>query len=170
MSIIRTVSLYPLLAICACAQIATTTSLVGTITDSSGNVIQNAKVTAVETGTADKYTGATNGQGYYSFDFVRVGTYNITAESAGFQTVTKTGVQVSINQTVRTDLMLSVGAVSQSVTVEAPVTAISTDDATVSEVMSTRSIAELPLNGRDPMQVARMTAGVLPGIKSSATG
>jgi hypothetical protein len=166
----RTVGLCFLFAACANAQLATTTSLVGTITDSSGNIIQNAKVTAVETGTADKYTGASNNQGYYTLDFVRVGKYNITAESPGFQIFTKTGILVSIDQTVRTDFTLTVGSVTQSVTVEAPVTAISTDDAAISEIMSTRSIAELPLNGRDPMQLARMTAGVLPGVKSSATG
>ncbi len=159
-----------LAAVSAPAQIATTTSLVGTVTDTSGNIIQGAKVTAVETGTQDKYTGTTNAQGYYSLEFVRVGTYNITAETPGFQTVTKTGIQVFVDQTVRTDITLTVGAVTQSITVEAPVTAISTDDATVSEIMSTRSISDLPLNGRDPMQLARMTPGVLPGIKSSTTG
>ena len=167
---IRTGILTILLATGAWAQIATTTSLVGTVTDSSGNIIQNAKITAVETGTGDRYSTTTNAQGYYSMEFVRVGTYNITAESSGFEKVTKTRILVQINQTVRTDMTLPVGAVNQSLTVEAAVTAIATDDATVSEVMSTRSIAELPLNGRDPMQLARMTAGVLPGTKSSATG
>src|SRR5450432_1510634 len=152
------------------AQLATTTSLVGTITDSSGNVITNARVTAVETGTSDRYAGTTNGQGYYSLEFVRVGKYNVTAESAGFQKVTKTGIIVEINQTVRTDFTLQVGTLTESVTVEATATAIKTDDASISEVMSTRAIADLPLNGRDPLQLARMTAGVLPGVKSSATG
>jgi hypothetical protein len=170
MKLFRIVSLCLLLAACACAQLATTTSLVGTITDSSGQVIPGAKVTAVETGTADTYTATANGQGYYSLEFVRVGTYNVTAEAAGFQKVTKTGIIVDINQTVRTDLSLAVGSMTQSVTVQAEVTAIKTDDATVSEVMSTRSISELPLSGRDPMQLARMTPGVLIGVKSSATG
>ena len=138
------------------AQLATTTSLVGTVTDSSGKVIPNAKVTAVETGRGYLH-GMTNGQGYYSLEFVRVGTYNVTVESPGFQKITKTGIIVDINQTVRTDITLAVGAVSQSVTVEATVAAIKTDDATVSEIISTRSVAELPLNGRDPMQLALTT-------------
>ena len=152
------------------AQIATTTSLVGTITDSSGNVIPNAKISAVETGTSDRYNAVTNGQGYYSLEFVRVGKYNITAENPGFQKITKTGILVENNQTVRTDFMLPVGTINDSVTVEAISTAIKTDDASISEIMAARAISELPLNGRDPMQVARMTAGVLPGAKSSATG
>ena len=152
------------------AQLATTTSLVGTITDSTGNVIPNAKVTAVETGTSDRYPAVTNGQGYYSLEFVRVGKYNITAENPGFQRVTKTGIIVEINQTVRTDFTLPVGTLTDSVTVEAITTAIKTDDASISTIMSGRTLSDLPLNGRDPLQVARMTAGVLLGAKSSSTG
>src|SRR5579872_5479370 len=154
----------------ASAQIATTTSLVGTVTDTSGQVISGAKVTAVERGTLDTYTAQTNDQGYYSIDFVRVGTYSISIERAGFQKVTKTGIQVDINQIVRTDFTLTVGAVTQSVTVQAEAAAIKTDDATVSEVLGTRAVAELPLNGRDPMMLAVTTPGVLLGPKSSATG
>ena len=136
-------------AIVVHAQLATTTSLVGTVTDSSGKLIPGAKVTATETRTLDKYNTTTNEQGNYTFEFVRVGVYSITVEQTGFQKVTKTGIVVDINQTVRTDVTLPVGAVTQSVTVEATVSAIKTDDATVSEILGTRNVAELPLNGRD---------------------
>jgi hypothetical protein len=157
-------------AISAHAQLATTTSLVGTVTDSTGKVIPGAKVTATEQGTHDVYNTTTNGQGNYTFEFVRVGVYNIAVEMSGFQKITKTGVIVDIDQTVRTDIALSIGAVSQSVTVEAIVSAIKTDDASVSEILSLRSVAELPLNGRDAMSLAVTTPGVLQGTKSSATG
>jgi hypothetical protein len=144
--------------------------MVGTVTDSTDKVIAGALVTAVETSTLDTHTTTTNEQGYYTFEFVRVGTYSISIERAGFQRVTKTGIQVDINQIVRTDFKLSVGAVTQSVTVRAEAAAIKTDDATVSEVLGTRSVADLPLNGRDPMMLAVTTPGVLLGPKSSATG
>jgi hypothetical protein len=159
----------PLLTASLYAQLATTTSLVGTVSDTSGKSIPNAKVTAVETGTQDTHTTVTAEQGYYAIEFVRVGTYNITVECPGFQKVTKTGVLVQINQTVRTDVTLPVGAISQSVTVEAATTAIKTDDAAVSENISTRAVSELPLNGRDAMQLAVTTPGVLLGPKSSTT-
>ena len=152
------------------AQLATTTSLVGTVTDASGNLIPDAKVTATETRTLDKYETATNSQGNYTVEFVRVGLYNISFQATGFQTVTKAGIVVDINQVVRADVTLPVGTVSQSVTVEATVGAIKTDDATISEVLGTRSVAELPLNGRDPMSLATTTPGVIQGTKSSATG
>ncbi len=95
------------------AQIATTMSLVGTVTDSTGQSVASAKVTAVETGTFDTHVTTTNDQGYYSIEFIRLGTYNITAEREGFQKVTKTGVVVEINQVVRADIALIVGAVYQ---------------------------------------------------------
>ena len=93
-------------------------------------------------------TTTTNEQGYYSFEFAPVGMYSVTVEQPGFQRVTKTGIQVNINQAVRTDFKLAVGAISQSVTVQAEATAIKTDDATVSEIIPERAIMDTPLNGR----------------------
>ena len=159
-----------LLIVSAHAQLATTTALVGTVTDTSGQTVPGTKVTAVNRETSDAYSATTNEQGYYNIQFVRVGTYNLIVEKSGFQKMEKTGVQVEINQIVRTDVTLTVGTISQSVTVEATATAIKTDDATVSEILSTRSVSELPLNGRDVMSLAVTTPGVLMGIKSSLTG
>src|ERR1700683_3685077 len=125
-------------AIAAHAQLATTTSLVGTVSDSSGKVIPRARVTATETRTLDRYNANTNEQGYYTIEFGRAGVYSITVEQSAFQKVTESGIIVDINQTVRTDITLPVGAVSQSVTVEATVAAIKTDDAAVSEILRDR--------------------------------
>jgi len=158
-------------AVVARAQIATTTSLVGTVLDASGKTVPGAKVTAVNRGTHDAYSGTTNEQGYYNFQFVAVGTYDLTVEQPGFEVTKIAGIRVDINQVVRTDVTIQIGSVVQAVTVEAIATAIKTDDATVSEVIA--NLAELPLTGqtgRDPMAVALTTPGVLAGTKSSATG
>jgi len=149
------------------AQIATNTSLVGTVTDPTGKVVVGAKVTAINTGTQDTYNTTTNEEGYYAIQFVRVGTYDITIQEPGFQTFRKTGVQVDINQVVRNDAVLKVGNVVESVTIQASAPVLKTDDATVSEIITTRAVAELPLNGRDPMQLAITTPGVLPGQKAT---
>ena len=90
-------------------QIATTTSLVGTVTDSSGKAIAGAKITAVDTATLDNYSAVTNQDGNYRIDFVRVGTYDVSAEFPGFSTVKHAGSIVSINQIVRNDFALSPG-------------------------------------------------------------
>lgn len=156
-------------ALVAFAQLATTTALVGTVTDASGKSVPGAKVTAINRGTADMYTGVTNEQGYYNLQFVAVGVYDLKVEQPGFEVTRVTALQVEINQVVRTDVTLKVGNVVESVVVEATATAIKTDDATVSELVSTRTIAEAPLNGRDVMMLATATPGVLLGPKASPT-
>jgi hypothetical protein len=153
----------------AYAQIATTTALVGTLSDATGKTVPGAKVTAVNVGTHDTYAAVTNEQGYYNIEFVAVGDYQITFEQPGFQAMRVTGIHVDINQVVRTDATLKVGNVVESVTVQATATAIKTDDATVSEILATRAVAELPLNGRDVMLLATTTPGVLLGPKASTT-
>src|SRR4051794_19842239 len=166
----RNIALLACLCAGAHAQLATTTSLVGNVSDPTGRAVANAKVTAVETRTLATLNTTTNDQGYYSFEFIPVGQYSVTIEQQGFQKLTKTGIEVSNNQNVRSDFVLQVGQLSQAVTVQAEATAIKTDDATLSEVMTTRAVSELPLNGRDPMMLAVTTPGVILGTKSSMTG
>jgi hypothetical protein len=165
-----TVTISLLLAFCASAQIATTTALVGTVTDSTATSVPGAKVSAVNTGTHDTYNAVTNDQGFYNIQFIAIGDYNLTIEHPGFQSAKVTGIHVDINQVVRTEVVLKVGNVVESIVVQATSAAIKTDDATVSEIISTRSVSDLPLNGRDPMMLAITTPGVTLGQKSSSTG
>src|SRR5258708_36320811 len=157
--VFQQIALLASLHISAIAQLATTTSLVGNVVDSTGRAITNAKVTAVETRTLATLVTATNDRGYYAFEFIPPGEYSVTAEQPGFQKLTKAGIPVSNNQTVRSDFTLEIGQVTQSVTVQAETVAIKTDDATLSEVLGTRAVSELPLNGRDPMMLAVTTPG-----------
>ena len=151
----------------AAAQLANTTSLVGSVTEEGGAVVPNAAVSAVNTATADTYKTTTNGEGLYTIGFVRTGTYTITVEHAGFSTVRQSGILVENDQTVRTDVTLKVGKLAEVVEVTASSPPISTDDASVSDVISKKSIAELPLNGRDVLQLAITTPGVIPGQKAA---
>ncbi len=151
----------------AYAQLANTTSLVGTVTDSAGAVMAGVSITAVNVATKDTYTATTGTQGDYTIEFIKVGSYSITAEHPGFEKVIKNGVTVDYNQTVRTDFALPVGQVSQSIEVKATTPPMATDDASVKEVVAQQAVADLPLNGRDPLQLATMAPGVLPGQKSA---
>ena len=155
------------LAASSYAQIATTTSLVGTVSDSSGKVIAGAKITAVNSETLDTYNAVTNQDGNYRIDFVRVGTYNVACEFAGFARLQHTGSIVTINQIVRNDFTLHPGAVTESVSVEAVAPVIKTDDATISATVSSKQIANLPMNGRNALMLATTTPGVLPGTKGT---
>src|SRR3954468_18657516 len=141
--LVRNVALLACLCAGAYAQLATTTSLVGNVSDPTGSAVGNAKVTAVETRTLATLNTTTNDQGYYSFEFIPVGQYRVSVEQSGFQKLTKTGIEVSNNQSVRSDFVLQVGQVTQSVEVQAEALAIKTDDATLSEVMNTRAVSEL---------------------------
>jgi carboxypeptidase family protein len=78
------------------AQIATTTSLVGTVTDASGKTVPGAQVTAVNTNTHDTYKAVTSEQGYYNIEFVAVGDYNVTVQQSGFEVITLAGIHVDI--------------------------------------------------------------------------
>jgi hypothetical protein len=162
--------LLSLLAIAGCwqaeAQLANTTALVGTVTDPAGAAVAGASISAVDTATKNTYRTVTNGDGYYTIQFVRPGSYSITVEQSGFSSTTKTGVTVDQNQTVRNDFTLQVGQVNQNIEVTASNPPLSTDEASLKETIGQRAVADLPLNGRDPLQLAVTTPGVLPGQKS----
>jgi hypothetical protein len=149
------------------AQLANTTSLVGNITDSAGAAMTGVSISAVNLDSQDTYKTVTNSEGRYTIEFLKVGKYSITATQPGFQTVTKTGITVDQNQTVRTDFAMEIGQVSQQVVITATTPPLSTDDASVREVIPQQTVADLPLNGRDPLQLATTAPGVLPGQKSA---
>ena len=155
-----------LLATNAAAQLATQTAIVGTVTDSSGSVVPGAAVTAVNIGTQDRYEAVTNEQGQYNMQFVRTGKYEITVALVGFQTFKATGIEVGNNQVVRRDAVLQVGDLSETVAVVAEAVVLDTDNATVSETLNQRLVAEAPLSGRNVWSLAGTTPGVLGGNNS----
>jgi len=155
-----------LLASTASAQLATQTALVGTVIDSAGLVLPGASVVAVNVGTKDTYETTTNAEGYYNIQFVRTGKYDVTVTVAGFQTFKATGVDVANNQVVRTNAILQVGGINESVNVEAKAQVLNTDSATVSETIGERAIVDLPVSGRNVWSLASTTPGVLGGNNS----
>ena len=154
------------LADSALAQLASQTALVGTVTDTGGLVVPGAQVTAVNVGTKDTYEATTNSEGYYNIQFVRIGTYEITITMSGFQTFKASGVEVTTNQVVRTNAVLQVGGVAETVSVQASAILLSTDSATVSQTISERAVVDLPVSGRNVWSLASTTPGVLGGLSS----
>ena len=147
-------------------QIANNTALIGNVTDPSGKAIVGAEVTALNEGTHESFHATTNDQGYYAITFIGPGTYDLTIQQANFAAVHQVGVVVQQDEKVRTDVSLSVGSVSQSVTVSSAEPAIQTDSAAVEETISSSSVANLPMNGRNPLNLAVTTPGVILGPKS----
>ncbi len=147
----------------AFAQLASQTGLVGTVTDSGGGVLPGASVTAVNVGTQATLSAVTNDAGVYQFNAVPLGRYEVTIALQGFQTFKATNIVVGGNQVVRQDAELSVGNLSETVTVEAANTTVQTDRAAVSQTVEARAVTDLPASGRNVWQMAATTPGVLRG-------
>src|SRR5207249_5367769 len=98
---------------------AVNATLLGSVTDSSGAAVANAKVTLAETNTGISHTSQTNDSGNYVFPDLPPGTYAITAEQSGFKRASRTGIDVIVNTTERVDLVLQPGNVTDTITVQA---------------------------------------------------
>ena len=120
-------------------------SLVGTVTDSSGALVLNAKVALTETRTGIAQSTATNQSGNYSFPALPPGSYRVEVELAGFRKAVRAGIDVLVNSTMRADFELTPGAVTEVVNVSADAAILQTDRSDTGRKIETRQLADLPL-------------------------
>jgi len=139
---------------------AQTATITGTATDTSGGALAGAKVQATNTATAISQSVDTDAQGRYTVAALPVGTYDVQATLAGFQTVVHKGVTLSIGATVVVDFSLPVGQVTQTVNVEAQVSRVQTETGEISQLVSPEQMRDLPLNGRNFEQLITLAPGV----------
>ncbi len=137
----------------------TTGQLTGTIVDPSGAGVANATVTVKNMGTGFTQTTTSSSAGEYRFPTLPVGTYQITTSVPGFQTFTQQGVTLATSQTVTLPVQLKVGSVSQKVTVTANATLVTTNSATLGQLINNREIVGLPLNSRYAQQLVFLIPG-----------
>ena len=156
-------------AAAAAAQGTSTGIITGVIQDASGSNIPGGHITATNTKTNATIETVSGANGDYTFRAVPTGTYNITVETAGFKKTTLTNVLVQVNEEVRVDATLEVGAISEQVNIEAEASQVNTTSATLRTVIDERRINELPLNGRDPNALVQLVAGVQPDTRTSLT-
>ena len=143
-----------------CSAQEVTGAIVGVVRDASGSVIPGAAVEVQNEDTNAAYTGSTSEIGFYSFRGLAVGIYKLRVESAGFRTHEATGIQTQVNESARVDVTLSIGEVTETVEVAAEVIGVDTQTATLKTVVDQERVLGLPLNGRDPIQLMRLVAGV----------
>ena len=134
-------------------------SIVGTTSDETGAVITKAKVTLRNLGTSEERQTATDDRGDYTFPSLLSGAYSVTAEAPGFKTQVLSNINVEVNQTARIDMKLSVGDLAQRVEATASLQLLKTDNSEIGSVIGNKQIVELPLNGRDYLQLARLIQG-----------
>ena len=154
-----------LLPIMVLAQ-STTQSIQGLVTDSTGGVVPGATVILTNTGTGVARTVQTNETGNYGFPSVQVGNYEIKVEMQGFKGETVKGLRVETAAQVRQDIRLEIGQVSETVEISAAAVTLNTENATVGGVIENKRIIDLPLNGRNMVQLAVLVPGVQYGIRT----
>ena len=137
----------------------TSASINGVVTDSTGAIIVDAHITALNIDTALTQSAVSNSSGVYSITLLPPGHYRITAEDVGFQKYIE-DVTLTVNQTATIDFHLLVGNETQTVTVNAGNILINATTAEVSNVVDQHTINELPLNGRDPSSLVLLSPGV----------
>src|SRR5229473_2925329 len=139
-------------------------SIVGTVTDPTGSVISKASVTVTNTSTGLSRQASADEAGYYSISNLPQGAYDLAVSAAGFKPLTQRNVNVLINTVTRADLGLEVGALSESVTVEASAALLQTAKADVNVNLEARAIANLPLSGyRNFQSLVNLVPGATPG-------
>jgi hypothetical protein len=139
-------------------------TILGTVTDASGSVMANAKVTVVNEGTGFTRTVTSDSNGEYTVPSIPTGHYTVTSEMTGFKAMALSNVEVGVDQRVRIDLKLEVGAMTESVSVEASTPLLQTSSSELGTTVTNEQIEALPLNGRNFVNLTRTVPGVLRGI------
>jgi hypothetical protein len=143
---------------------AVTGTILGSVTDTTGGVVPGATVTLTNTGTGLTRTLTTDAAGEYTAPSLPTGKYRVVAELAGFKTVTLSDVELGVDQHVRINVRLELGAVSETVTIAASVPLVQTASSELGTTVQEEQIKMLPLNGRNFVNLTRTVPGVVRGI------
>ena len=159
-----------MLALCfsfqASAQL-TTADILGTVTDQTGASVPNASVTLTNLGTNDQRTVQSNGSGDYTFTLLPVGHYSISVKAGGFQESITKDLAVEAGDRARADVHLQVGSASTVVEVTATTPLLQADSATVSSTVTAKAVQDLPLNGRNFLQLVQIRSFVKKGLTAA---
>src|SRR3989338_8496900 len=141
------------------AQLPTATVL-GVVRDATGAVVPGVNLTARSTETGQTRTAVSAGDGSYRFSALPVGNYEIRVEQSGFQTAVRSGLTLSVAQEAVVNFALEVGAVTQTVEVTGEAPLVNTTSGSVGAMVGERTVAELPLNGRNFIALTLLQTGV----------
>ena len=169
LSVARVLGVVILLAAwAATTQAQTQGGISGLVTDSSGAAVPGATVTVTNTATRGTRNTTTNVEGLYTFPAVPPGTYALKVELQGFKTAEIRSFKVDVQQTVRVDVPLQLGALDETVTVIGESTLLNTQSTTIGTVIENKVVTELPLNGRQYLNLVALSPNV--NVLSPAAG
>jgi hypothetical protein len=152
--------------VCGTSWAQETASMSGTVTDPSGAVVPNAKITLLQQETGSTQTTTTNGDGLYDVPGLGVGHYTLTISAPGFTTYQKMGIVVNVAIPVREDVRLAVGANSQTVTVQAAALQVQSESSEVSTLISGQQVNDIATNGRNITSLTTLGTGVSSNLPS----
>jgi hypothetical protein len=164
------VFLFLLLLTPAMFGVETTGTIEGTVRDANGAVVSGVEVTVRSEQTGYTGTFATGESGRFVFANLAVGTYDLTAEQTGFKKFVQVGIPLRVAQDFNLLIVLQVGQVSSEVIVTSAVTSVDTKDLTIGKVIELRSLTDLPLNGRNYMQLTTLVPGSIPSVGYAEPG
>lgn len=141
----------------------TTADILGTVTDATGAVVPNADVVLTNLGTNEKRTGTTNGSGDYTFTLLPVGHYSISVKAPGFEASITKDLSVEAGDRARDDVHLQLGSETTTIEVTASSPLLQADSATVSSTVTAKAVQDLPLNGRNFVQLVALVPGANEG-------
>lgn len=142
----------------------TTATLYGTVRDPKKATVSNARVAATNELTNFTRFTVTDDKGNYTLPLLPVGRYELSAEAVGFEKYLQKGITLTVNQAARVDIDLVVGSLSEVVQVISEAGLVNTQNGAVGQVIGKRKIDDLPLNGRNFLQLANLQAGITPEI------
>jgi hypothetical protein len=145
-----------------------TADILGTVTDSSGALISRANVTLVNLDTRDQRVAVSNDSGDFQFTLLPNGRYSVTVKAAGFKTAT-TSLAVEAGDRARADIHMVTGGATETIVVEASTPLLQADNATVSSTVTSMAVQDLPLNGRNFVQLVQLVPGANEGPGNGLT-
>lgn len=143
------------------AQAGATGTVVGTVTDATGAFIPNANVTVKNTQTGAVVRTSTSSSGDYQASSLNPGTYSVSAEMKGFEKTVTSAFALDVDQKVRVNVQMKLGAVTETVEVDSQALGLDTDSSEIGQLVSQKQVEELPLNGRNFMQLLLLGAGAV---------
>jgi len=166
----RTLTLLVAVAIMPVCWAQTRATLTGRVTDATGAVVPDAKVTLANIGTNEAKNVTAGANGEFTFVQLAPGQYTLATEHEGFRKDVRTGIVLEVGQEARIDVSLQVGALTEQVEVSAAAPLVSSENAALGNVVDNQKIVELPLNGRGYLQLALMQPAVMPPSQGSTIG
>ena len=147
----------------------TTGDILGTVTDNSGAVVPGASVMVENLGTHEKRTAQTTGSGDYVVNLLNPGVYSIVITAPSFKSFSVPSLNLAAGDRARVDAQLAVGQTSETIKVEATVSALQTDSSVLSNTINEKATQDLPLNGRNFIQLVQLQPGANEGPPDSLT-